>query len=172
CGSGRAALTLAKAFPKARVFGYDQHDVSIARANANVKHWGLGDRVKFEVADCTKLPAKEFDFVTTFDVVHDAVDPLGMMKAIRSALKPEGTYLLLEMNASPRVEENANPLGKLLYSISTLYCMTTSLAHGGAGIGALMGEPKARELAENAGFRQFRKLPIEDPFSVLYELRP
>jgi len=34
-----------------------------------------------------------------------------------------------------------------------------------------MGEVKARDLASQAGFSQFRKLPIEDPFSVLYELR-
>jgi hypothetical protein len=49
--------------------------------------------------------------------------------------------------------------------------MTVSLAHGGAGIGALMGEPKARELASEAGLTRFRRLPIEDAFSALYELR-
>lgn len=58
-----------------------------------------------------------------------------------------------------------------MYSISTLYCMTTSLVHNGAGIGAVMGEPKPRELASEAGFTHFRKLPVEDPFSLLYELR-
>ncbi|HSV05485.1 MAG TPA: hypothetical protein VLI07_03170, partial [Candidatus Binatus sp.] len=76
------------------------------------------------------------------------------------------------MRCSPRVEENINPIGKFMYTVSTLYCMTTSLAEGGAGIGAAMGEPKARELAAEAGFRRFRKLPIDDPFSVLYELQP
>ena len=40
----------------------------------------------------------------------------------------------------------------MIYSVSTLYCMTVSLAHDGAGIGALMGEAKARELAAAAGF--------------------
>jgi hypothetical protein len=34
-----------------------------------------------------------------------------------------------------------------------------------------MGQEKARELAYAAGFRHFRKLPIEEPFSVLYELK-
>ena len=90
---------------------------------------------------------------------------------IREALRADGTYLMLEMNASGEVEENRNSLGKLLYNVSTLYCMTTSLAHGGAGIGACMGEERARELAYAAGFKHFRKLPIEEPFSVLYELK-
>jgi hypothetical protein len=76
------------------------------------------------------------------------------------------------MNVSPNVNENINPLGKLMYGASTLYCLTTSLAQGGAGFGALMGEPKVRELAARAGFLSFRRLPIRDPFSALFELRP
>ena len=170
CGSGRAAITLAKAFPKARVFGYDNHSLSIGRAIANADAEGAD--VRFHVADCVNLPANEFDFISTFDVIHDAVDPLGLMKSIRSALKTDGTYLMLEMNCSPNLEANANAVGRFLYAVSTLYCMTTSLARDGAGIGAAMGEPKARELASQAGFQEFRKLPIEDPFSRLYELRP
>lgn len=170
CGSGRAPITLSKAFPNARVFGYDYHALSIGRAIANAD--AEGANVHFHVRDCVNLPPDEFDFISTFDVVHDAVDPLGLLKSIRGALKKDGTYLMLEMNCSPKLEENANPVGRLLYSVSTLYCMTTSLAHDGAGIGAAMGEPKARELASQAGFRQFRKLPIDDPFSRLYELRP
>jgi 2-polyprenyl-3-methyl-5-hydroxy-6-metoxy-1,4-benzoquinol methylase len=171
CGSGRAPITIAKAFAKANVCGYDVHAGSIERARANAEAEGLDDRVRFEVRDGGELPAGEFDFVTTFDVVHDSVDPVGLMSSIRGALKPDGTYLMLEMNASGDVEENRNPLGKFLYNVSTLYCMTTSLAHGGAGIGACMGEQKARELAYAAGFTHFRRLPIEDPFSVLYELK-
>jgi|SRR5579862_1034627 len=169
CGSGRAAITLSKAFPKARVFGYDYHSLSIERARAHAD--AEGANVHFEVVDCVRLPADTFDFISTFDVVHDAVDPVGLMKSIRGALKKDGTFLMLEMNCSPNLEENKNPIGRLLYSVSTLYCMTTSLAHEGAGIGAAMGEPKARELASQAGFSQFLKLPIDDPFSLLYELR-
>jgi hypothetical protein len=94
------------------------------------------------------------------------------MTSIRNALTSDGTYLMVEMNVSPNVNENINPLGKLMYSASTLYCLTTSMAQGGAAIGALMGEPKARELAARAGFLSFRRLPLRDPFSALFELRP
>ncbi len=151
--------------------GYDVHAGSIDRARANAQAEGLAERVTFTVADGAELPEGAFDLVSTFDVVHDSVDPVGLMSAVRRALREDGTYLMLEMNASGEVEENRNPLGKFLYNVSTLYCMTTSLAHGGAGIGACMGEDKARELAYAAGFAHFRKLPIEDPFSVLYELK-
>jgi len=172
CGSGRAAITIAKAFPDARVFGFDAHAGSIERARANAKAAGVGDRIKFEVVDCTQLPAHEFDFISTFDVVHDSADPLGLMTSIRNALVSDGTYLLVEMNVSPNVNENINPLGKLMYAASTLYCVTTSMAQGGVALGALMGEPKVRELSARAGFLSFRRLPVRDPFSALFELRP
>ncbi len=172
CGGGRAAIMIAQAFPKAQVFGYDVHAESVNRARHNAQAEGVADRVTFEVLDGAQLPAGKFDFVSTFDVVHDAVDPIGLMTAIRRSLKDGGTYLVQEVNVSDKVEENMKPLGKMVYSVSTLYCMTTSLAHGGAGIGTAMGEAKARELAAAAGFKHFTRLPIKDDFAVLYELRP
>jgi ubiquinone/menaquinone biosynthesis C-methylase UbiE len=171
CGSGRAAIAIATAFPKAKVFGFDAHPGSLERARANAKAAGLGDRIKFEVVDCTKLPVAQFDFISTFDVVHDSVDPDALLKSIRGALKPGGTYLMVEVNVSSNLEDNINPMGRLMYSMSTLYCMTVSLAHGGAGIGACMGEAKARELVAAAGFKHFRRLPIDDLFSALYEIQ-
>ncbi len=171
CGSGRAALAIAAAFPKARVFGFDAHPGSLERARANAMAAGLGDRISFDVVDCTKLPPAQFDFISTFDVVHDAIDPDALLKSILSALKPGGTYLMVEVNVSSNLEDNINPMGRLMYSMSTLYCMTVSLAHGGAGIGACMGEAKARELVAAAGFKHFRRLPIEDLFSALYEIQ-
>jgi 2-polyprenyl-3-methyl-5-hydroxy-6-metoxy-1,4-benzoquinol methylase len=172
CGSGRAAIAIAKAFPRAKVFGYDAHPGSIERARANARAAGVADHLTFEVVDCTKLAKEQFDFISTFDVVHDSVDPSGLLKSIHGALKPSGTYLMVEVNVSSKLEDNINPMGRMMYSVSTLYCMTVSLADGGAGIGACMGEPKARELCEGAGFAHFRRLPIEDAFSVLYEVRP
>jgi ubiquinone/menaquinone biosynthesis C-methylase UbiE len=171
CGSGRAAIAIANAFPNADVHGFDAHPGSLERARANARAAGLGDRIKFDVVDCTRLPAARFDFISTFDVVHDSVDPDALLKSIRGALKPDGTYLMVEVNVSSRLEDNINPMGRMMYSMSTLYCMTVSLAHGGAGIGACMGEAKARELVAAAGFRHFRRLPIDDLFSALYEIR-
>jgi 2-polyprenyl-3-methyl-5-hydroxy-6-metoxy-1,4-benzoquinol methylase len=172
CGGGRAAIMIAQAFPKAHVTGFDIHAESIERARRNAKEAGVADRVTFEIANGTEMPKRGFDLISTFDVVHDSVDPVGLMRGIKHALNPDGTYLVQEINISNDVKDNIRPMGKMVYSVSTLYCMTTSLAHGGAGIGAAMGEPKARELATTSGFSRFTRLPIKDDFAVLYELRP
>jgi hypothetical protein len=41
----------------------------------------------------------------------------------------------------------------MLYTVSTMHCMTVSLAQGGEGLGAMWGEEKTHEYLRNAGFR-------------------
>ncbi|MFC0225489.1 class I SAM-dependent methyltransferase [Serratia aquatilis] len=173
CGSGLAAITMAKAFPEAHIFGCDFHPPSIERARANAVAAGVSDRVQFEVNDSGALAGKKFDFVTTFVVIHDATDPQQMMKDLRASTADDGTFLMVELNLSEELDENMNLFGRMMYPQSTLYCMTCSLSHGGAGLGACMGEGRAREMAEVAGFSQFRKVPSNRPaLPALFELRP
>lgn len=171
CGGGQALIAMGKAYPNSKFFGFDHHAPAIERAKSSAAAANLKN-VFFNCSSAQALnEADKFDLVTTFDVIHDMVDPAAGLRAIKSILASDGTYLMLEMNASDKLEENINPLASLLYSVSTLYCMTVSLAEGGAGIGACMGETKARQLTEEAGFRHFRKLPIDHAWSVLYEVR-
>ncbi|MCR1764435.1 methyltransferase domain-containing protein, partial [Pseudomonas aeruginosa] len=90
CGSGLAAIMMAKAFPEAQVYGCDFHAPSIERARANAEAAGVGDRVRFEVSDSDALAGKKFDFVTTFVVIHDATDPQQMMKDLRESTADDG----------------------------------------------------------------------------------
>ncbi len=133
----------------------------------------MADRVSFQVLNIVQGLPETFDLITTFDVVHDMVNPRGALRVIRQALQPDGTYLMLEINCADRLEDNAGPLGALFYSISVLYCMTTSLAHGGEGLGTMgLPESKVRELCMDAGFSRVRRLPLENPFNTLYEVKP
>jgi SAM-dependent methyltransferase len=118
------------------------------------------------------LPA-QFDIITTFDVVHDAVDPLQLLQSIYRALRSGGVYVCLDINCSDMLEENANPLGAMFHGVSVFYCMTTSLANNGAGLGTLgFHEGKVRELCEKAAFSSVRRVPLENPFNNLYEAKP
>jgi SAM-dependent methyltransferase len=173
CGRGRGLIKLAQAFPRSRYVGYDNFGPTVARATANAREAGVSDRVNFEERDVSKgLPA-QFDVITTFDVVHDAVDPLQLLRSIRSALRPGGVYVCLDINCSEKLEENANPLGAMFHGVSVFYCMTTSLANNGAGLGTLgFHEAKVHELCEKAGFTSVRRVPLENPFNNLYEAKP
>lgn len=173
CGHGRALVALAGAYPASRFTGFDAFGPAIDRARALADEAGVADRVRFEVLDASAgLPAP-YDVVTTFDVVHDAVDPAGLLRAVRASLRPGGTYVCVDINCSDRLEENAGPLGALFFGFSIFYCMTTSLAGGGAGLGTCgFSEAVVRRLCDEAGFGSVRRLPLENPFNNVYEITP
>jgi SAM-dependent methyltransferase len=173
CGRGRALVKLAQSYPRSRYVGYDFFDSAIGTATANARAAGVEDRVRFEVRDVTQGLPDEYDVITTFAVIHDAADPVAILRAIRRSLKPGGICVCGEDNCSDRLEENIGPIGTVLYGASLLYCMTTSLASGGAGLGTLgCHEPKLRELCMEAGFSTVRHAALDDPMIKLYEIRP
>jgi len=173
CGHGRALIKLARTYPRSRYVGYDTFAPSIAKAIANAQAAGVADRVRFEHRDVSQGLLEQYDVITTFDVVHDAVNPQGLLQSIREGLRPDGRYVCMEFNGSDKLEENAGFVGSLFYGVSVLYCMTTSLAEHGEGLGTLgLSEKKLRELAAEAGFGDVRRIPTEVPFKVLYEMTP
>jgi SAM-dependent methyltransferase len=172
CGSGRALIRLAQRFPASRFVGYDLFPIQAERAAANIDAAGLAGRVRVEVADAALGLPEAYDVISTYDVVHDAVDPVGLLRGIRGALRPGGHYVCLDVNCADRHEDNRGPLAAIFYGFSVLYCMTTSLAGGGAGLGACgLPEAKVRELCGEAGFAEVRRVPVENPFNTLYEAR-
>jgi SAM-dependent methyltransferase len=172
CGQGRAIVKLAQTFPAATLVGYDLHPPNIERARALARDAGVAGRVEFHVLDVAAGLPERFDVVSAFDVVHDAADPLGMLRAVRAALEPGGVFLCLEINCSDRLEDNVGPIATLLYGFSVMLCMPVSLAEGGAGLGTLgLPEPRLRELADRAGFAELQRIEMDNPFNALYALR-
>jgi SAM-dependent methyltransferase len=173
CGRGRALIKMAKAFPDSRYVGYDVYGPNIERARANAQQAGVEDRVKFIEMDATEPLNEKFDLVTTFDVVHDAAHPVELVRSARRALRDDGVYLCLDINCSAKLEENTGPISSLFYGCSVLYCMSVSLAHGGAALGTCgLHAHKIEEIGKTAGFGRIRKVPLDNPFNNLYELRP
>ena len=173
CGRGRALIKLAQAFPACKYFGYDVYGPAVEEASARAKTAGVHDRVTFQQVDVSNGLPGQYDVITTFDVIHDAVDPLGVLRALRRALAPDGVYVCLDINCSDKLEENIGPLGALFHGFSVLYCMTTSLAWAGAGLGTVgFHERKVQEMCSEAGFHVVRKVPLENPFNNLYEITP
>jgi SAM-dependent methyltransferase len=173
CGCGHAANVLARAFPHSRFHGLDMSDEGIAAARAEATAWGLPN-VRFEVGDATALPAGGFDLITAFDMIHDLARPAEVLAAVRNALRPDGTFLMVDIAASSRLEENVgHPFGPLIYGFSLFHCMTVSLAQGGAGLGTAWGEQLARTMLAAAGFAPVETVSVEgDPLNLYYICRP
>jgi 2-polyprenyl-3-methyl-5-hydroxy-6-metoxy-1,4-benzoquinol methylase len=157
CGRGLVAIRLAELYPRSQFVGVDLSEEAIAYARTEATARGL-QNVEFVVADLSDFDRTaeptSFDLVTTFDAVHDQAWPRNLLKGIHRTLKPDGLYLMQDINGSSDVHKNLDhPLGPFLYAVSCMHCMTVSLAQGGEGLGAMWGVEKTREYLEKAGFR-------------------
>jgi SAM-dependent methyltransferase len=173
CGTGHALVILAQAFPASTFTGYDLDEHAIARARAEATGAGLKN-VTFEVLDVARLTvAAPFDVVFVFDAVHDQAEPGTVLARIHDALVPGGLLFMREPHAADTLAGNlANPMAPVIYSVSTLHCLTVSLAHGGAGIGSAFGEQLARRMLAEAGFGPAEVHPAPgQPFDAVYITR-
>ena len=153
CGSGHALNLMAEAFPRSQFAGFDFSETGIAAARLETDRKGLSN-ARFDHRDAAHLgEVGRFDFITTFDAVHDQARPDLVLEGIATALRPGGVYLCVETSASSKLTENLDhPLGPFLYAVSCMHCMTVSLADGGMGLGTMWGEQLARKMLGEAGF--------------------
>lgn len=161
CGQGRIIIRLAELFPNSRFLGMDLSEEAISTARSQASGKGL-QNLEFVAADLSdfheRAEPESFDFITTFDAVHDQAKPLDVLKGICRALKHDGVYLMQDIKGSSHVYNNVtHPIGTFLYTVSCMHCMTVSLAQGGEGLGAMWGEEQTREYLEHAGFRSVEK---------------
>ena len=173
CGHGVAAILLARAYPQARVHGYDFHDRSIHIARQRAAQAGLAGRIRFQTLDATSYPAGGFALICLLDTLHDLGDPAAALAHARSALAPGGAVLVVEPAAADDYPANlATPLAALSYAASTFQCTPAALAQpGGTALGAQAGPAAVRQLAHDAGFTQFRHV-TQTPVNIVLELRP
>ena len=166
CGHGSSSILLAKAYPKSEIHAFDFHEPSIIEARKKAKVAGVTN-VKFRVARAQDFPGKDFDLACIFDALHDMGDPVGAAKHIRQALRPDGTFMLVEPLAGD-TSENLHPIRQIYYSFSTTVCTPASLAQEvGLGLGAQAGQKRLTEVLNQAGFTHVRRAATTETNMVL-----
>lgn len=173
CGRGTAVLTVADAFPAAHAHGWDPWAQGLEWARDRAAERSITN-VEWHEASVLDLPGDaRFDVALMADCIHHLPDPVGALSAVRSALTPGGVLLVIEF----RVEafRSSPDFAAFAYAASIRGgCLHDGMPPGGgAGLGMLgFDEDTGRSLAEAAGFRSFRTLPVEHWINVAYELRP
>jgi SAM-dependent methyltransferase len=173
CGHGASTILMAKAYPQSKFVGFDYHPPSIERATQRAAEAGVGDRVTFEVAKAKDFPrhGDGYDLVAFFDCLHDMGDPAGAAAHVRTTLRPDGAWMIVEPYAGDKVEENLNPVGRLYYAGSTMICTPCSRSQEvGLALGAQAGEARLREVVTSGGFTRFRRA-TQTPFNLVFEAK-
>ena len=103
CGRGKALNLMARTFPNSRFVGYDLSEEAIAFARQGAAEHRTKN-VEFAARDLTDFDETAertaFDFVTTFDAVHDQARPLAVPRGIHRTLAPDGIYLAQDINST------------------------------------------------------------------------
>ncbi len=175
CGGGVALIAMACAYPDSTFHGYDPSAHAITRCQQKVDELGL-ENVVLHIAGGESLPTTPtYDFLITFDCIHDMTHPAEVIASIRKAVKPEGTWLIKDIRSHPDFKENLrNPFLAMFYGFSVSACMSSALsAPDGAGLGTLGFNPAvAREMVNAAGFNRFTEHDFNDPSNLYYEVQP
>jgi SAM-dependent methyltransferase len=171
CGLGRSTVALACAFPRSRFKGIDSHAPSIRRARELAAGRAAANAAFVDTA-LESIPAHEkFDLVLAIDCIHDMPDPEGALRRLGGMLSDGGLVLWLEPTGSHLPLENRNPIAKMRAALSPFHCLAVSRALGGEGLGTIIGEAGARELAARAGFSRFERYDIASPVQQFFGLR-
>ena len=176
CGAGGAVLLMAEAFPNSTFVGYEISRHALDRARAKLAASGLTNARFADLRDEPLPDDATLDLVTTFDCIHDMAHPTPVITAIRTALRDDGAWLLVDIRAAETLAENIelNPMAPLLYGVSVLACMSSALSEpDGEGLGTLgLPASRAEGMARAAGFGRFSTLDVAHPLNAFYEVRP
>ncbi|MFC5719474.1 methyltransferase domain-containing protein [Streptomyces gamaensis] len=172
CGIGHTTLLIAEAFPEAVVHGFDYSAEAVAIARRRAAEAGLAGRVRFEVAGAEDFPGTGYDLVTFFNCLHDMGDPHSAAARVRAALADDGTWMLVETNASAADVTAGTPAARMFMSLSAVMCLPVAAAQQGPhALGNHAGEDTYRAFAKAAGFTRWRRA-AETPVNAVYEARP
>ena len=169
CGRGRAVNLMGKAFSRSKFTGCDISYEGILSAKEEAKNMGLTN-VQFEIKDALLVEELgKFDLITAFDTIHDQAQPTKVLKAINACLNNGGFFLMQDIAASSKVEKNIDSLlAPTLYTISTMHCMSVSLAFDGEGLGTMWGKELAVNKLTEAGFKDIKVKNVEGDIMNYY----
>jgi hypothetical protein len=171
CGEGLSAVSIANAYPAARIDGFDLDEASIAAANKFALEAGVADRVQFHLTDAATIELKAaYDLVLLIEMLHDVPDPVGVLAAVRRLAGETGTVLVVDERTEDRFTPGAGEMERLFYTFSTLHCLAVSMQGGGAGTGTVIRADTVRDYATRAGFAGVEVLDVEHPQFRLYRL--
>jgi hypothetical protein len=77
---------------------------------------------------------------------------------------------MVDIKADSCIHSNKDhPMGPLLYTVSLMHCMQVAMVDKGRGLGMMWGRQTARQMLEEAQFRNVRELEIPgDGFNLHY----
>jgi len=174
CGTGWSSIAIARAYPRARVDGFDLDESSVAEARTNAEAEALADRVAFHLRDAADPELSgRYDLAIAFECIHDMSRPVEALQAMRSLTGEDGAAIVVDERVAESFEAPSDEVERLMYGFSVLHCLPVGMAEQpSAATGTVMRPATLRRYATQAGYRDVEVLPIENDLWRFYRLVP
>ena len=178
CGEGWSAIALALGYPEITGDGFDVDAASIAAATRNAAAHGVGDRVRFRIADLRESglpefgPADGYDAVFAFECVHDLSDPVAFLATARRIAAAGAPVVVMDERTADTFSADAGPVEQLLYGFSILCCLPDGMSDpDSAATGTVMRQSTLERYARSAGFEGAAVIDIDHDLFRFYRLQ-
>lgn len=162
CGHGWSTIALARAYPDAIVDGFDLDEPAIEAAR---EHAAGIENVTFSELRGEQLAEQgeeRYDAAFIFEALHDMPDPIGVLTAIRRALRPDGIVVVMDEAVAESFAAPGDEIERAMYGYSLLMCLPDSMSTPGSiATGTVMRPATLERYAREAGLTRFSVLPIE-----------
>jgi hypothetical protein len=129
CGTGWSSISIARAYPKVRVDGFDLDEDSIAEAKANAEAECLTDRVTFQVRDTADPELSgRYDLAIAIECIHDMSRPVAALRAMRSMVGDDGAALVVDERVGEDFRAPSDEIERLMYGYGILHCLPVGMA--------------------------------------------
>jgi len=172
CGEGWSSIAIARAYPKARVVGIDLDAPSVEAARRHAVEAGIGDDLEFRNGDAAALNDGPYDAAMIIEAVHDMANPVPVLRAVREALVPGGSLVVIDERVAESFTAPGDDLERFMYGWSITTCLPDGRSRSpSVATGTVMRPDTLRRYASEAGFDAVEILPIENDFFRFYRLR-
>jgi SAM-dependent methyltransferase len=172
CGTGWSSISIARAYPKVHVDGFDLDPASIELAREAAEQEGLTDHVDFQVRDAAEPElAHSYQLVTVFEAIHDLAKPVEALRAIHGLLADDGIAVIADERVADSFTAPGDEVERVMYGWSILHCLPVGrVDQPSAETGTAMRASTFEGYAREAGFAKVEILPIEHDFWRFYRL--
>ena len=167
---------LAQAYPRSTFHGFDISTTALAAAELRLA--GLPNTaLKNPSLPGEQMPDKTYDFVITYDAIHDMAQPGEVLPIARRALKDDAWgYLIADVKGEERPADTMrekNQLATFGYGVSVMLCLSSGMSEeGGLGLGTLGWHvPLARKMLLDAGFAAVDVLDWDNDFNRFFHAK-
>src|SRR5829696_125344 len=172
CGVGWSSISMARAYPKVLVDGFDLDEDSIVEAKANAEAEDLTDRVTFQIRDAADPELSgRYDLAIAVECIHDMGRPVEALRAMRSMVSNQGVVLVVDERVGEDFTAPSDEIERLMYGYSVVHCLPVGMAEQpSAATGTVMRPATLRHYATEAGFSGIETLPIDNELWRFYRL--